>query len=1443
MVNPLRTDTFWFIWTRTFSGHNPCLDIIHNLETNMRRILVLFLFAFYLSNVFAGQPGNITKPVIPTNPSMAEINKFKLDLDELAKKGDIKANQLLVKFKEVSANFAVPTMQSNVIENIKSFFKPMKKLAAQAQLFSQWKVVSFEKGQSLSDMFSLLQQDPNVEYVVPNLRLKAQATTSSELNDQLWGLNNTGQSFDITDENGNVIETVEPVAGIDINAPEAWDIRTDASEIVVAVIDSGIDYNHSDLSKNIWTNPGEIAGNGIDDDGNGYIDDVHGYDFVNRDGDPMDDLGHGTHCAGTIAASANDGGIVGVAWSAQLMGVKILDENGGGFTSDIIEGILYAADNGAAVSNNSYGMNLSDAVIAELITAAYSDAIEAAGNSGMVFAAAAGNEYTNLDEYSFAVPASLNLPNIISVAAINHQGVLADFSNRGYHHTDIAAPGVHTKSTLPGEQYGFYGGTSMATPHVAGVAALMKAEAPQLDHVAIKSILMNTATPNDNLVGLVRSNGMLNAFDALNSLKASCDSFTATPAQHRDAGRAHTCNAWYICANGSNEQIGYSFTATNVTLTEKTPDYFVTDGSCDGALDIPPAITLQGKVEEYVRLGGSYTPENATANDVEDGDLTSSIQVTNAVNTSAVGNYIVEYRVTDSAGNETIETRLVHVVEDPQPKLILLGHACNFLYGCSGYSTTVVNQPYVDPGYIGWDVLDDDISDRVTYYGTVLDNLDQIGNRSDVFYEVTDLDGNLYESSYAMYRHVVVLDQNSPLFLTDNEASEDYFRIFKTYRRDEKEGHPVYTPYNPIAIDHVDGHLWEDSISVENPADYSIAGDYEVIFTVTDSEGYTDEVKALVKVIEDVTPPDARLYCDQNVSVELNSDPGDVRMDCAYPVDDLDPNPIREVSGTVDTSTVGDYEITYRLYDISGNETIWVQTVTVVDGATPVITSKTAIPGPRTLTVSGTAYDADSNIEKIEIKLHHNETEWVVVDGTEEWSYTYEDIGPANYNVYIRITDSTGLQSDRHGNKYSISGARVWDTKIESININVNGNSATVYGTASDANGDLEIINLSLETGNTVYSGIIAEGTYDWTYTFPDLEKGDYIVRAYAIDAEYNWSEYKSLSFSIGMNPPVIDTINAVGGEQTVTVTGTASDIDGDLSRIMIGIGGHGEWKLANGTENFSLTVNNVQPGLQQVRVWALDSEENGVVQVTTVEVLPAACSDFSATLTGHESAGRAYSETNMEGETCWGTFCYGGTEVTTWYAQGSGEELGKDGSIVVSLKEDPVGSGNYVQGSCPVDPQPPVIESYEISELNYNRAVVTGVASDVNDDIDRVVLGLGALTGIVCEGTTNFTCVLDYSVHGISVGSPFGVSLVAYDSQEAKSNIEQFTITRPEQQEELCFTDTNANHEAAGRAYLQYNVLYYASGSDDYLGQAADTTSVMQEGQPGNWVKVSSCQ
>lgn len=267
-----------------------------------------------------------------------------------------------------------------------------------------------------------------------------------------------------------------------VNAPEAWAQGYTGQGVVVAVVDTGVDYNHSDLSGNIWVNSGEIPDNGIDDDGNGFVDDVRGWDFVDGDNDPMDLDAHGTHVAGTIAAENNGFGVTGVAYNATIMPVRVIDTEGG-TSSDIAAGIRYAVDNGANVINLSLGGNFT--------SAEEEDAIRYASDSGVVVVMAAGNEGDSQPVY----PAYYATDWGIAVGAVDSNKTLADFSNRaGATPLDyVVAPGVDILSTTPNNSYQSFDGTSMAAPHVSGVAALILSANPNLTPAEVESLLTQTA--------------------------------------------------------------------------------------------------------------------------------------------------------------------------------------------------------------------------------------------------------------------------------------------------------------------------------------------------------------------------------------------------------------------------------------------------------------------------------------------------------------------------------------------------------------------------------------------------------------------------------------------------------------------------------------------------------------------------------------------------------------------------------------------------------------------------------------------------------------------------------------------------------------------------------------------------------------------------------------
>jgi len=313
-----------------------------------------------------------------------------------------------------------------------------------------------------------------------------------------------------------------------LSLPAAWDKTTGNSDLVAVVIDTGIQLNHPDLSANIWSNPGEIAGNGIDDDANGYIDDVNGINAITGLGDPNDDNGHGTHCAGILGAKGNNStGIAGVSWNAKIAAAKFLDASGSGYTSDAIESIYYTmalkqAGNNVVVTNNSWGGGG--------YSAALYIAIHQATAAGILFVAAAGNDTLNTDVYP-SYPASYNLDGIISVASSNSSGNLSYFSNFGTTSVDIAAPGSLIRSCVPTNSYASYSGTSMAAPQVTGIALLAQSICSGTLTVAqLKAAILNSGVAYSSLNGQIATGAIANADGAITAANISCNGApTATP--------------------------------------------------------------------------------------------------------------------------------------------------------------------------------------------------------------------------------------------------------------------------------------------------------------------------------------------------------------------------------------------------------------------------------------------------------------------------------------------------------------------------------------------------------------------------------------------------------------------------------------------------------------------------------------------------------------------------------------------------------------------------------------------------------------------------------------------------------------------------------------------------------------------------------------------------
>jgi subtilisin family serine protease len=330
----------------------------------------------------------------------------------------------------------------------------------------------------LVQAIAALGRRPEIEWVQPELRLRTLAGPTGEpLFGQQWALRNTGQT----------VNGFTGVADVDMNVPEAWAVTQGSASVVVAVLDDGVDLSHPDLAGRAWTNPGEIPGNLIDDDGNGLKDDVNGWDFCDDDSSVFEPgQTHGTHVAGSIAASGNGVGIAGVAPKVKVMSVRFLDDTNPdcGTDTQAAEAIAYAVSQGARIVNASWG--------GEGVSNVLRDAI--AGAPAALFVAAAGNSGSNNDEFPLS-PASLDLPNILSVAAIHNEGHLTDFTNYGPTSVDLVAPGEDILSLVPGGTYALGSGTSMAAPHATGVAALAASARPSLlgQASALRKHLIRTA--------------------------------------------------------------------------------------------------------------------------------------------------------------------------------------------------------------------------------------------------------------------------------------------------------------------------------------------------------------------------------------------------------------------------------------------------------------------------------------------------------------------------------------------------------------------------------------------------------------------------------------------------------------------------------------------------------------------------------------------------------------------------------------------------------------------------------------------------------------------------------------------------------------------------------------------------------------------------------------
>lgn len=435
----------------------------------------------------------------------------------------------------------------------------------------------------------MLAHSSMVQYAEPNYIYKAVGASTDIPTDakfgKLWGMSNTGAVYE-GDEGG-----ITGRPGVDIDALRAWTIETGSKDVVVAVIDTGVNYNNPELAQNIFVNEAEKNGQaGIDDDGNGYVDDIYGYDFAGKDADPMDVYGHGTHCSGTIGANANNGDIVGVAWNVRILPIRFLGDDGSGSLADAVSSIDYATKMKVNVMSNSWGGGG--------FSQALADAITRAKDAGILFVAAAGNS-SNDNDASPEYPAGYQIDNVVSVAAIDPAGQVASFSNYGKNSVHIAAPGVNVLSyTMRGLES--WSGTSMATPHVSGVAALLYSQDLTQSYATVKQRLLASAKPLPSLRGRVKTAGLVNAYYALTNTAAPMDPSDPFNWQ-KDAQTASTVHPY---ANGT--KAAYQF---KVPGAKKVAVYF-SRFETEGGYDKVTVLDGNGKVVGVLsgKLGETFSP-------------------------------------------------------------------------------------------------------------------------------------------------------------------------------------------------------------------------------------------------------------------------------------------------------------------------------------------------------------------------------------------------------------------------------------------------------------------------------------------------------------------------------------------------------------------------------------------------------------------------------------------------------------------------------------------------------------------------------------------------------------------------------------------------------------------------------------------------------------------
>ncbi|MGC8742944.1 MAG: S8 family serine peptidase [Verrucomicrobiia bacterium] len=488
---------------------------------HISKYLIVFLYVFYCHLAAALTSTNINGSVNKYHPS-----------------------RLLVKPKQQVNLNQLNALHKNYGNNVKREYPS----------FGNLQTIVITSGKNPVEMAKLYLQSGLVEYAEPDYAIKTDQLVPNDplyTSGSQWNLNNIGQFGGTPDA--------------DIDAPEGWAVSNTASNIVVAIIDSGVRYTHEDLSENMWVNPGEIPNNSIDDDKDGYVDDIYGInaiDGASNPGNPLDDFGHGTHVAGIIGAVGNNGkGVVGVAWRVKIMALKFIDSSNNGYVADAIECINYAINKGAKIINTSWGSTT--------YSSSLQTALNSARSAGIIVVASAGNESQNND-ITPSYPASYNLDNIISVLATDLNDNLANYSNYGATSVDVGAPGSSIYSTFfsSDSSYIYLSGTSMAAPHVTGLCALAWQRFPIQGYNQIIKRVLESVDKLPSLSGKCVSGGRVNLFKLLSNYQI-----------------VYTNYSW-VSTNGM----------TQISLS---------DNGISGAIMLPFPFNFYGSAKQFIYIGAN----------------------------------------------------------------------------------------------------------------------------------------------------------------------------------------------------------------------------------------------------------------------------------------------------------------------------------------------------------------------------------------------------------------------------------------------------------------------------------------------------------------------------------------------------------------------------------------------------------------------------------------------------------------------------------------------------------------------------------------------------------------------------------------------------------------------------------------------------------------------